>query len=103
MIYVYGALLLHKAGKEINEGSLRKVVEGTGIKADDGKIKALVAALHGVNIEEVIKNALATQVAVQAAPVQGQAEKKEAKPEKSEGDKKKEEEQASAGLSSLFG
>src|SRR3989344_1866454 len=101
MIYLYGALLLHKAGKEINEANLKKVVEAAGVKADDGRVKALVAALQGGNIEEIIKQASVAPVAVQAA---APGEKKaEAKPEKSETEKKAEEEKASAGLSSLFG
>jgi|SRR3989344_324337 len=104
MIYLYGALLLHKAGKEINEANLKKVVEAAGVKADDGRVKALVAALQGVNIEEIIKQASVAPVAVQAAAPAAQGEKKaEAKPEKSETEKKAEEEKASAGLSSLFG
>ncbi len=102
MIYLYSALLLHKAGKEINEANIKKVIESTGVQTDDGKIKALVAALHGVNIDETIKNALAAQVTV-AAPVASGGEKPKAKEEPSEADKKKDEEQASAGLASLFG
>ena len=102
MIYLYSALLLHKTGKEINESNIKKVVEAAGSSADDGKIKALVAALHGVNIDEVIKNALAAQVSV-TAPVPSGEEKPKAKEGPSEADKKKDEEQASAGLASLFG
>ncbi|MBI4154515.1 50S ribosomal protein P1 [Candidatus Woesearchaeota archaeon] len=103
MIYLYGALLLHKAGKEINEGNLKKVVESAGVKADDGRIKALVSALQGVNIEEVIKQASVAPVAVQAVPAAQGAAAPKAKEGPSEEEKKKEEEKASAGLASLFG
>ena len=103
MIYLYSALLLHKAGKEINEANLKRVVESAGAKADDGRVKALVAALHGVNIDEVIKQASMAQVAVQAAPAVQSGEKPKVKEGPSEADKKAEEEKASAGLSSLFG
>ncbi len=102
MIYLYSALLLHKAGKEINESNLKRIVESAGVKADDGRVKALVAALHDVNIDEVIKQASMAQV-VQTAPSVQAGEKPKAKEGPSEADKKVEEEKASAGLSSLFG
>lgn len=99
MEYVYGAMLLHSAGKEINEENLKKVVEATGEKADDAKIKALVASLEGVDIEKAISEAAVTTVAAPAASA-GEEEKKEEKPKE---EKKKEEAAASAGLGALFG
>ncbi len=99
MEYVYAALVLHKAGKEITESSLKKVLEAAGVQADDGRLKALVAALQGVNIDEAIKNA-APVAAVAAAPAAGGA-KPEAKKEEKKEEKKAEE--AAAGLGSLFG
>jgi large subunit ribosomal protein L12 len=98
MEYIYASLLLFRAGKEINEASVKKVLESAGIKADDGRVKALIAALDGVNIEEAIKEAAAVPVAVAAAPA---AEVKEAKEEKKE--EKKSSEEAAAGLGALFG
>lgn len=106
MEYVYAALLLHKAGKEVNEDSVKRVVEAAGITADEIRIKALVAALSQVNIDEVIKSAAAAPVVVaQAAPAAAAPaaeEKKPAKEEKKE-EEKKEEETALEGLASLFG
>ena len=98
MEYVYSAMLLHKAGKEINEANVKKVLEAAGVNADDGKIKALIAALDGVNIDEAIKEA-AVVAPVAAAPAASPAaeEKKEAKVEK------KPTEEAAAGLGALFG
>ena len=58
MEYVYGALLLHSAGKEITEENLKKVIEATGEQPDEAKIKALIASLEGVDIDEVIKLSL---------------------------------------------
>ena len=58
MEYVYGAMLLHAAGKEINEENLKKVLEAAGIEVDEAKIKALTASLEGINIEEVISLSL---------------------------------------------
>ncbi len=93
-------MLLHSAGKEINEENLKKVVEATGEKADDAKIKALVASLEGVDIEKAISEAAVTAVAAPTAAPAGKEEKKE---EKSKEEKKEEEAAASAGLGALFG
>ncbi|RMD58348.1 50S ribosomal protein P1 [Candidatus Woesearchaeota archaeon] len=104
MEYIYAALLIHKAGKPVDEATVKKVLEAAGITPDEARIKALVASLEGVNIEEAIEKA-AAPVAVAAAPAQGGAEEKkeEKKPEKSEADEKKDEAAAAAGLSALFG
>jgi large subunit ribosomal protein L12 len=99
MEYVYAAMLLHKAGQNVEEGSVKKVLEAAGVKADDAKIKSLVAALQGVNIDDAIKQAAIVSAPVAAAPAA--AEKKEEKKEKKE--EKKEEESAAAGLGALFG
>ena len=97
MEYVYAALLLHKAGKDITEENVKKVLEAAGIEVDEARVKSLVAALKEVNIEEAISKG----VAVQAQPVKAE-EKKE---EKKEEEKKEEvsEEEAVSGLSALFG
>ncbi len=98
MNLVYGALLLHSAGKAVDEAGMKKVADATGFKVDDVQIKALVAALEGVNIEEAISKA-AMPVAA-AAPVQAKEEKKEVKNEE---DESKKAEEAAAGLGALFG
>ena len=54
MEYIYAALLLHKAGKPVKEESVKAVLTAAGIAVDDARVKALVAALDGVNIEEAI-------------------------------------------------
>jgi len=103
MEYIYGAMLLHSAGKKITEENVKKVLTAAGVKADDARIKALTASLEGVDIEEAIKTAA---VPVAAAPVQpaasGDEEKKEKKKEKKEEEEVSEEE-AAAGLGALFG
>lgn len=96
MEYVYSALLLHKAGKQISEENIRKVLEATGIKADDAKIKALVAALEGVDIEQAIKEAATMHAPAEKAKVEEKKEEKKKEDEVSE-------EKAAAGLGSLFG
>jgi|TARA_Y100000310_G_scaffold345778_1_gene469736 large subunit ribosomal protein L12 len=100
---VYAAMLLDSASQEVNEANVKKITDALGVQVEEAQIKALVAALDGVNIKDVIKEAMAQQV-VAAAPAQAQdakgGEKKEAK--KAEEDKPKAEE-AAAGLSNLFG
>lgn len=101
MEYVYAALLIHKAGGQLNEATLKKVMEAAGAKPDDAKIKAVLASLEGVKIDEVLEKAASAPVA-QAAPVaSGAPAKEEKKAEKK--DEKKSEEEAAAGLSALFG
>ena len=60
-------LLLHKLEKPIDEANIKKVISATGIKADEVKIKALVASLSEVNIEEALKNTNVTTTVAQPA------------------------------------
>ncbi|MEM3398726.1 MAG: 50S ribosomal protein P1 [Nitrososphaerota archaeon] len=103
MEYVYAALLLHKAGKQVNEENLRKVLVAAGITPDEVRVKSLVAAISEVNIDEVLKSATAMPVAV-APTAPAPTTTTEAKPvEEKKKEEKKEEEEALAGLSALFG
>ncbi len=103
MEYIYSAMLLHSAGKEINEANVKKVLEAAGVKSDAGKIKALTASLDGVNIEETIKNATVPVAAPAAAPAEkASGDKKEGK-KKEEKKEEVSEEEAAAGLGALFG
>ena len=103
MEYVYAALLLHKLQKEVNEENVSSVVKASGVEVNPAQVKALIAALADVNIEEAIK---AAPVAVAAAPAAeasaagGDEKKGEKKEKKADG---KSEDQAMEGLSSLFG
>ncbi|MFH1850027.1 MAG: 50S ribosomal protein P1 [archaeon] len=100
MEYVYAAMLLHKAGKTIDTEAVNKVLTAAGVTVDESRVKALVAALDGVNIDEAIeKAAMPVQVAAAPAAQQGGEEKKE-KPKEEE---KKTEEEAAQGLGALFG
>jgi large subunit ribosomal protein L12 len=96
MELIHSALLLNKAGKEINEVNVKKVLESVGLHTEEGKIKALITALENVNIEEIIKEASVMPVHTQA--VQQQDVKKEEKKEE-----KKADDSAAVGLGSLFG
>jgi large subunit ribosomal protein L12 len=104
MEYVYAAMLLHSAGKKIDENSVTSILKAPGIEVDDARVKALVSALDGVNIEDAIKQAAVAQVA--QAPAAAAEVKEEANAEDEEEEKKKEEEteeEAMAGLGALFG
>lgn len=106
MEYIYAALLLHKAGKPVKEESVKAVLTAAGIAVDDARVKALVAALDGVNIEEAISKAAAAPVAVAAAPAAahpGAPAAAAAANEESKEEKKEEEESGMAGLGALFG
>ena len=104
MEYVYAAMLLHKAGKEITEDAVKAVLTAAGVTVDEARVKALAAALQGVDIEEAIKKAVqAAPVAAAAPAVSGEAPKEEKKEEKSAEEEKKAEESAAAGLGALFG
>jgi large subunit ribosomal protein L12 len=101
MELVYAGLLLHSLKKEINEAHLTSVLKAAGSSAEAGAVKAFLAALQGVNIEEAIaKAAVAPAAAAPAAA--GAPAAGEAKAEKKEDTAKKEEE-AAAGLGALFG
>jgi large subunit ribosomal protein L12 len=95
---VYAALILHEARKEINEENIKKILEAAGAQVEEAKIKALVTALQGINIDEALRQA----VAFQAQPTMVAQEKKEEKKEE-EDESKKRAEEAVAGLSALFG
>jgi large subunit ribosomal protein L12 len=109
MEYVYAAMLLHKAGKEINEEGLTNVLTAAGITADPVRVKALVASLSEVNIDEAIKAAPTMMAAAPAsapATTAPAAEQKAAAPEdkkKKAEEEKAKEEAALEGLGALFG
>jgi large subunit ribosomal protein L12 len=110
MEYVYATLLLHTARKEISEDSLRRVLEAAGISVDEIRLKSFVAALREINLDEVLKTAVAvplTPVPVTATPAPSQVPAEAAKPkeEKKEEEKKETvtEEQLAEGLAALFG
>ena len=105
MEYVYAAMLLHKAGKEINEENISNVLTAAGVTVDAVRVKALVASLSEVNIEEAIKAAPAMMAAPAAAqaPAAPAAEAKPKEAEKKKEDDKAKEEAALEGLGALFG
>lgn len=99
MEYVYSALLLHSTNQPINVENMTKIMQATGVTPDEAKIKAIVASLDGVNIEDAISKAA---MPVAAAPAGGEAGavKKE---EVDEEDEEERAEKAVEGLAGLFG
>jgi large subunit ribosomal protein L12 len=106
MEYVYAALLLHKLKQNITEDNIANVIKATGVTPDDVRVKALVAALSEVNIEEALKAApIASVAAVGAASSTASPSSAAGAAPREEEEKKEEkkEEEALEGLSSLFG
>ena len=97
MEYIYGALLIHRCGGRIDVPTVTKVMQDAGAKPDEGKVKALVAAMEGVDIEKAIKEA-AMITAAPATAIESGEEKEERKVEPKEDPDK-----AAAGLGALFG
>ena len=71
MEYMYAAMLLHSAKKPITEEAVTAILAAAGVAADGVRIKALVAALAEVNIDEALK---APVFAAAAAPAAAPAE-----------------------------
>lgn len=108
MEYVYAALLLHKLKQNITEDSVKNVIQAAGVAPDDVRVKALVAALSEIQIDEALKAAPVAVAPTAAAPAgtaapatggTGAAGGGEASAKEEE----KKEEEALEGLSSLFG
>ncbi|MGC9444595.1 MAG: 50S ribosomal protein P1 [Candidatus Methanospirareceae archaeon] len=112
MEYIYAALLLHNADKEITEDGVTAVMTAAGLTPDQGRVKALISALSGVDIEEAMAQAqpayAPAAVAAAPAPAAAAAAPAAAKEEKKAEEKTEEEEEEAEeagmeGLSALFG
>jgi large subunit ribosomal protein L12 len=108
MEYVYAALLLHKLKQNITEDSVKNVVKAAGVTPDDVRVKALVAALSEVQIDEALKAApvavaAAAPTAAAASASGGTGTARGGEGEAPPKEEEKKEEEALEGLSSLFG
>ena len=102
MEYVYAALLLHSSGKDVSEEGIKTILNAAGVAPDEVRIKALVSALEGVDIEDVLSKA--PSVAVAAAPAAAPAAAAAAPvEEEAEEDKEEAEESGIEGLGALVG
>ena len=103
MEYVYAALLLHRLKQDVTEDNVKNVIKATGASPDEVKVKALVAALSDVNIDEALKAApVAASAPAPTSPAPAPAPASAAESPAAKEEEKKEEE-ALEGLSSLFG
>ena len=101
MEYMYAAMRLHSAGKESTEVAITGTLTAAGLKPDTTRVKALVAALADINIDEALKAPVFTAGAAPAAAAPAAAEE-EAAPEEEPKEEEKEEEDLQ-GLGALFG
>lgn len=101
MEYVYAAMLLHSAEKNIDDDAVSAVLKAAGVDVDAARVKALVASLGGVDIAEAMATAVAAPAA--AAPA-ASAASDDAAPAAAE-EKEEEEDDGGGfeGLGSLFG
>ena len=95
MEYVYAALILHETDEEINEANLTDVLEAAGVDVEESRVKALVAALEDVDVEEAIETAAAVPAGGGGAAA-GAAETEEAE-EAEEAEEEADEEEADEG------
>jgi len=102
MQYIYAALLIYKSGKDITEDTVKAVLTAAGATVDDARVKALISALEGVNIEEAIAKAAFAAPAAAAPAAAAPAAAAEAAPAAPEEEDHSEEE-GMAGLGALFG
>jgi large subunit ribosomal protein L12 len=115
MEYVYAALILNESGEEINEENLTNVLDAAGVDVEQSRVKALVAALEDVDIDEAVEEATAVPAAGGATGGAAAAEADEADEadEEEEADEAEAEEEADdddeddgdagEGLGELFG
>ncbi|RZN36604.1 MAG: 50S ribosomal protein P1 [Methanosarcinales archaeon] len=112
MEYIYAALILHNAEKDVTEQGINSILDAAGVEVDESRVKALVAALDGVDIESAIAQAAVAPVAATAAPTGGAADAApaaEAAPApaaeeaEEEAEEEEKEEAGMAGLGALFG
>ncbi len=101
MEYIYAALLLHNAEKEISEETVTAVLAAAGIDVDESRAKALVAALDGVDIADAMATAAVAAAPAAAAPAAAADAPAEEAP--AEEVAAEEEESGMAGLGALFG
>ncbi|PSQ51061.1 50S ribosomal protein P1 [Halobacteriales archaeon SW_12_67_38] len=117
MEYVYAALILNETDEEINEDNLTEVLEAAGADIEDSRVKALVAALEDVDIEEAVDQAAAVPAGgaggaggAAAGGAGGEADTEEADEEAAaeeaddeEAEPDDDEDDAGEGLGELFG
>jgi len=110
MEYVHAALLLNAAGQDVNEENVSSVLDAAGVETDSARVKALVAALDGVDIEEAMNTAVAGGAAPAASGGSADAGGEDASSEDADNadddpapeDEGADEDEAAEGLGGLF-
>ncbi|MBC2697776.1 MAG: 50S ribosomal protein P1 [ANME-2 cluster archaeon] len=106
MEYVYAALLLHNAGKDVTEDAITGILQAADVDVDATRVKALVASLEGVDIQEAIEKAAFAAPAAGAAagaPAAVAEEAPAAAEEAAAEEEEEAEESGMEGLGALFG
>ncbi|MDG5759451.1 50S ribosomal protein P1 [Natronococcus sp. A-GB1] len=112
MEYVYAALILNETDEEINEDNLTNVLDAAGVDVEESRVKALVAALEDVDIDDAVSEAAAVPAAGGAAAGGAAADEGAADEEADEADEAEAEEEddddddedaGGEGLGELFG
>ena len=104
MEYVYAAMLLHSAEKNIDEDAVSAVLTAAGVDADGARVKALVASLGSVDIGEAMATAVAAPVASAAPAAAGGGGAEAAPAEEAVAEEEEEDDGAGfEGLGSLLG
>ncbi len=111
MEYVYAALILNETDEELNEDNITGVLEAAGVDVEESRVKALVAALEDVDIDEAVSEAAAVPAAGAAAggaAAEADEEEEEDVEETSDvpdttDDDDEDEEASGEGLGELFG
>jgi large subunit ribosomal protein L12 len=101
MEYLYAAMLLHKAGKPIDEDNITKVLKAAGIEIDPARVKVVVGALSEIDIEEAIK--IAPSIMPAAVTTTESTKSETPKVEEKVEEEEEKEEEALEGLGALFG
>jgi large subunit ribosomal protein L12 len=105
MEYVYAAMLLHSADRDISEDAVSSVLTAAGVDTDGARVKALVASLGSVDIEDAMSTAIAAPATSAAPSAASGGASSEAAPAEEEAAEEEAEEEAGGfeGLGSLFG
>lgn len=115
MEYIYAALILNESGEEITEDNVTGVLEAANVDVEESRVKALIAALEDVDIEEAVEQAAAVPAGgagagagaaseSEAEEEETEAEEEETEAEETEAEAEEEDEEASGeGLGQLFG
>jgi large subunit ribosomal protein L12 len=106
MEYVYAALLVHNAGNEVTADAINAVLSAANVDVDETRVKALVSALEGIDIDDALSKAAVIPQAAPAGAVtvaEPAAEAEEGKEEEEEAEEEAAEESGMEGLGALFG